>query len=99
MSAIFGLKVRPPNKCKNCDSEFAVIGPGDGKYYATLTCSCGRGRGFLTEFTGHWLETLVATFGGAPTITLRQVVQPADAQTVSAARSIPRKGDRPRSAR
>jgi hypothetical protein len=64
-------------------NDNAIIARSDGKYYATLTCSCGRARGSLTESTGNWIEAIVDRFGESVTIVLRRVVQPAEAGTVS----------------
>jgi hypothetical protein len=74
--AIVGLKVKTPNSCKQCGSEFATVGRSDGKYYAT--CSCGRRRGAPTEFTDKWVEAVAGMFGSPATITLRQVVPPVE---------------------
>jgi hypothetical protein len=73
--AIVGQKVRLPTDCQ-CGVDVAVIGPSDGKYAATLTCSCGRGRGFLTEFVASWMEALAAKFGAPAAITLRHAPIP-----------------------
>jgi hypothetical protein len=48
MSSIVGREVRLPNNCK-CGSDFAVVGASDGKFYATLTCSCVRKLAAGTE--------------------------------------------------
>jgi hypothetical protein len=74
VSTIVGLSVRPPTNCR-CGNDTAVIARSDGKYYATLTCSCGRARGSLTESTGNWIEAIVDRFGESVTIVLRRVVQ------------------------
>jgi hypothetical protein len=80
MNAIVGQKVRLPNNCK-CGCELATVGPGNGKFYATLTCSCGRNRGSLTEFTGKWIETVAAKFGAPATIVLRRApIPPVEAE-------------------
>jgi hypothetical protein len=65
--------------CK-CGADAAVIGASDGKYYATLTCSCGRGRGSLTQFTGEWIEAVAAKFGAPAAIVLRQPIPPIQAE-------------------
>jgi hypothetical protein len=43
---------------------------------ASLTCSCGRSRGSLTEFTGKWIEAIAAKFGAPAMITLRHTPIP-----------------------
>jgi hypothetical protein len=70
MNALVGQKVKLPNDCK-CGADTAAMGASDGKYYATLTCSCGRGRGSLTEFTGKWIEAIAAKFGAPEIITIQ----------------------------
>jgi hypothetical protein len=75
MTTLVGKKVRLPRDC-NCGADTAVIGASDGKHYATLTCSCGRGRGSLTEFTGKFIEAVAAKFGAPATITLRRAQIP-----------------------
>ena len=75
MSALIGQQVRLPTDCR-CGADTAVIGASDGKYAATLTCSCGRGRGYLTEFVGKWIEAIAAKFGAPVTIALRHAPIP-----------------------
>jgi hypothetical protein len=75
MTTLVGQKVRLPTDCK-CGANSAVIGASDDKYYATLTCSCSRSRGSLTEFTGQWIEAIAAKFGAPATITLRHAPIP-----------------------
>jgi hypothetical protein len=75
MTTLVGQKVRMTTDCK-CGADTAVIGASDGKYYATLTCSCGRGRGSLTQFTGEWIEAVATKFGALATITLRHAPIP-----------------------
>ena len=79
MSALIGHKVKLPTDCK-CGADTVVIGPGDGKYYATLTCGCGRNRGSITEFTGKWIEAVAAKFGAPETITLRRTIPPVEVE-------------------
>jgi hypothetical protein len=78
VTALVGQKVRMPTDCK-CGANTAVIGAGNGKYPATLTCSCGRGRGFLTECTASWIEAVAAKFGAPAAIVLRQPIPPIQA--------------------
>jgi hypothetical protein len=75
MTTLVGQKVRMRTNC-NCGADTAVIGASEGKYYATLTCSCGRSRGYLTEFTGQWIEAIAAKFGAPAAIVLRQPIPP-----------------------
>jgi hypothetical protein len=80
MTPLVGQKVRLPHDCK-CGADTAVIGASDGKFYASLTCSCGRSRGSFTEFTGEWIEAIAAKFGAPATITLRHApIPPVEAE-------------------
>jgi hypothetical protein len=72
MTALVGMKVRTPAKCK-CGADTAIIAAGNGKHPATLTCTqCGVGRGALTQFTADWIQTVAAKFGSPEVITLRR---------------------------
>ena len=80
MTPLLGQKVRLPHDC-NCGADTAVIGASDGKFYASLTCSCGRSRGSLTEFTASWIEAVAAKFGAPAMITLRHApIPPVEAE-------------------
>jgi hypothetical protein len=69
--ALLGLQVKLPTDCK-CGSEIAVIGPGNGKHAATLKCSqCGSGRGAISQFTAHFIESVAARYGAPTTIVIR----------------------------
>ena len=79
MSTLVGQKVWLPADCL-CGANIAVLGSSNGKYYATLTCGCGRNRGSITEFTGKWIEAVTAKFGAPETMTLRRTIIPVEVE-------------------
>jgi hypothetical protein len=80
MSALIGLKVRPPAAC-TCGNEFAVISESDGRYPVTLKCACGRNRGAITQSTLDWLRAIAEKFGAPTTIVLRAVIPPVEVKS------------------
>jgi hypothetical protein len=72
MSAVLGLHVKLPDICR-CASDVATICAGNETHYAELKCrSCERHRGWLSQFTARWLESVAAKFGAPEIITLRR---------------------------
>jgi hypothetical protein len=59
-----------PDRCL-CTSATAVVSTGDGAYCAELKClSCGRHRGWLSEPTVRWIESVAAKFGAPEAISI-----------------------------
>jgi hypothetical protein len=75
-----GLAVRLPTDCA-CGANTAVIGAdAGGRFAAALTCSCGKHRGYLTEFTASFVEAVAKRFGAPETITLRRTIPPVEVE-------------------
>lgn len=73
---VIGQNVRLPDKC-GCGTDLVTVGPGGGKFAATLVCpQCGCDRGALTEFTLHLIESIASKFGVPAAITIRRYVKP-----------------------
>ena len=69
--ALLGLRVKLPTDC-NCGDDTAIIGHGNGKHPATLKCrDCGSGRGAISEFTAHFIESVAARYGAPTAIIIR----------------------------
>ena len=69
--ALIGQKVRLPDNC-TCGADTAVIGPGNGKYPATLKCrDCETARGAISEFTLHFIQSIAARYGAPTEIVIR----------------------------
>src|SRR5262249_45639694 len=69
-SKLVGLKVkldRPVDRERPCCRNVCVISPGKGPHASKLTCAdCGQHRGWLSQSTARWIESVMTRFG-APT--------------------------------
>jgi hypothetical protein len=66
-NGLIGLRVkldRPVDREKPCCRNICIIGAGKGPHAHALHCSdCGQHRGWLSEITAQWIETVVTPFG------------------------------------
>jgi hypothetical protein len=67
---IIGLQIklnRPIDRERPCCRNICIIGPGKGPHAGVLHCAdCGQPRGWLSQTTAQWIESVVTRFG-APT--------------------------------
>ena len=67
---LIGLKVRldrPIDRERPCCLNICTIGPAREPHVGELICSsCGQHRGWLSQSTARWIESVVSRFG-APT--------------------------------
>jgi hypothetical protein len=67
---IIGLKVkldRPADRERPCCNNVCIISAGKGPHTGALHCAdCGRQRGWLSNPTAQWIESVIVRFG-APT--------------------------------
>jgi len=68
---LVGLTVkldRPVDRERPCCQNICTIGPACGPHAGELTCTgCGQPRGWLSEPTAQWIESVVARFGAPAT--------------------------------
>jgi hypothetical protein len=72
-----GLRVkmdRPVDRAEPCCSNFCTIGPAKRPYAGELICAdCGQHRGWISNDTADWIESVIARFGTPTTpITVRK---------------------------
>src|SRR5262249_29196908 len=67
-NSLIGLKVKlDAERERPCCNNVCVIGAGKGPHAGELRCAdCGQHRGWLSQSTAQWIES-VATLFGAPT--------------------------------
>jgi hypothetical protein len=65
-----GLRVKlnpPADHDRPCCANFCTIGPAKGAHAGELVCAdCGQHRGWISNATACWIESVIARFG-APT--------------------------------
>ena len=72
-----GLRVkldRPADHDRPCCTNLCTIGPTKGPHAGELICAdCGQHRGWITNDTAYWIESVIARFGTPTTpITVRK---------------------------
>ena len=64
---IVGLKVkldRPVDREQPCCNNVCIIGAGKGPHAGELHCAdCGQHRGWLSQTSAQWIESVVTRFG------------------------------------
>lgn len=60
-----GVKLdRPVDRDRACCGNIFIIGPGKGPHAGELSCAdCGQHRGWISNATAYWIESVVARFG------------------------------------
>jgi hypothetical protein len=73
---LVGLRVkldRPVDRERPCCRNLVVVGPGKGPYAGEFVCDdCGQRRGWLSQQTAQWIESVMARFGAPSTIVVRK---------------------------
>jgi len=68
---LIGLQVRldrPVDRENPCCHNVCTIGPGKAQHAGELCCaSCGRHRGWLSNSTAQWINSVVTRFGAPST--------------------------------
>ena len=64
MSNILGFMVALPDRCRNCNSNTAMVGPCPPPHFTKLYCDgCGCGRGYVGRDLYAFHEELIKQFG------------------------------------
>ena len=67
---LVGLRIRmdrPADRNRPCCRNFCTIGPAKETHAGELICAdCGQHRGWISNATACWIESVIARFG-APT--------------------------------
>ena len=62
-----GLRVkldRPADHDRPCCTNFCIISPAKGPHAGELICAdCGQHRGWISNATAHWIESVIVRFG------------------------------------
>ena len=74
---LVGLRVkleRPADHDLQCCTNFCIIGPAKEPHAGELICvDCGQHRGWISNDTAYWIESVIARFGTPTTpITVRK---------------------------
>jgi hypothetical protein len=64
---LVGLRVRmdrPVDRNRPCCRNICTIGPAKGPHAGELICAdCGQHRGWISNATARWIESVIAHFG------------------------------------
>jgi hypothetical protein len=64
---LVGLRIRmdrPADRNRPCCRNFCTIGPAKETHAGELICAdCGQHRGWISNATAHWIESLIVRFG------------------------------------
>ena len=64
---LVGLRVRmdrPVDRDRPCCRNFCTIGPAKRPHAGELICAdCGKHRGWISNATAYWIESVIARFG------------------------------------